>query len=224
MFSRTEILIGQNIQKLHNAKIIVFGIGGVGGYATEMLTRAGIQNITLVDFDVVSISNKNRQIIALDSTTGKLKTNVMRDRILDYNPSCNINVINKKLTPENIDSFDLEKYDYVVDCVDMVSSKVALIEYAKLKNIPIISAMGAGNRIGIPSLKVCDIYKTYNDGLAKVLRKLLKEKGIKSHNVVFCENTTISNTSGTIGSISYYPAMMGCMLSAFVIDDLIKGE
>lgn len=221
MFSRTELLIGEKINILKNSNIIVFGIGGVGGYVVEMLVRSGIERITIVDFDVVDVTNKNRQIIALDSTVGKLKVDAMKDRIFDINKNCLVNPINKKVLIDNLDDFNLKQYDYIVDAIDMVSSKIALIEYANSKNIPIISAMGAGNRINIPNFKVQDIFKTYNDGLAKVIRKKLREKGIKSHNVVFTENIATPN-GDTIGSIAYYPAMCGCVLSAYVINDLIK--
>lgn len=221
MFNRTEILLGENIQKLHNSKIIIFGIGGVGGYATEMLVRSGVGSITIVDFDVVDLTNKNRQIIALDSTIGKLKVDVMKDRIRDINSNCNVTAINDKLLVDNIDNFNLEDYDYIIDAIDMVSSKIALIEYAKNKNIPIISAMGAGNRVGIPKVKVVDIFDTYNDGLAKILRKKLREKNIHSHKVVFVENIATPNGE-TIGSIAYFPAICGCVMSAHVIDELIK--
>ncbi|MGN0960837.1 MAG: ThiF family adenylyltransferase [Christensenellales bacterium] len=221
MFRRTEILLGDKLNKLKNSKVIVFGVGGVGGYATEMLVRAGVGNITIVDFDVVDISNKNRQIIALNSTIGRLKVEVMKERIVDINPDCNIIAYNKKLLKDSIEEFELEKYDYILDCIDMVTSKLALIEYAKKHNIPIISAMGAGNRVGMPSIKVVDIYDTYNDGLAKILRKKLREKGITNHKVIFAENIATPN-GDTIGSISYFPAMCGCAMSAYVIDELIK--
>lgn len=223
MFSRTELLIGDKINTLHNTKIIVFGVGGVGGYAVEMLARAGVGNITLVDYDKVDISNKNRQIIALDSTIGKYKVDVMKERILDYYKDCQVQTIIDKVTPENLESFNLKSFDYIIDAIDMVTSKVSLIEYAKKTNIPIISAMGAGNRLGIPQVKVCDIYKTYNDGLSKILRKLLRERNIKAHKVVFCENTTTENNSNTIGSISYFPATIGCVLASSVIEDLLSG-
>lgn len=221
MFRRTEILIGDKINKLKQSKVIVFGVGGVGGYAVEMLARTGVGFITLVDYDVVDISNKNRQIIALDSTIGKLKVDVMKARINDINKDCVVTAINKKLLKDNIEEFDLKQYDYIIDAIDMVTSKLALIEYAKANNISIISAMGAGNRIGIPNVKVVDIFDTYNDGLAKVIRKKLREKGINSHKVVFAEN--IATPKGdTIGSIAYFPAVSGCILSAYVIDELIK--
>lgn len=221
MFRRTEILLGDKINKLFDANIIVFGIGGVGGYSTEMLIRSGVGSITLVDYDKVDISNKNRQIIALDSTIGKYKVDVMKDRLSDINKDAKVTVIKEKLTPENIESFHLENYDYVIDAIDMVTSKIALIKYCFDKNIPIISAMGAGNRMDIPKFEVTDIYKTYNDGLAKVLRNNLKKLGVTSHKVVFTSNIATPN-GDTIGSIAYYPAMCGCVLSAYVLGELIK--
>ena len=221
MFRRSEILLGDKINKLFNANIIVFGIGGVGGYTTEMLVRSGIGSITLVDYDNVDISNKNRQIIALDSTIGRPKVEVMRERLIDINKDCNVTIFNDKITPENIETFELEKYDYVIDAIDMVTSKIALIKYCKEKGINIISAMGAGNRADIPTFEVIDIYKTYNDGLAKVLRARLKKEGVSEHKVVFTSNIATPN-GDTIGSIAYYPAMCGCVLSAYVVQELIK--
>lgn len=220
MFRRTKILLGDKLERLQASNVIVFGVGGVGGYVCEMLVRAGVGSITIVDFDKVDISNKNRQIIALDSTIGKQKVDVLCDRLLDINPDCKITKFNEKLTPDNIEMFSLEKYDYIIDAIDMVTSKIALIVYAKEHNIPIVSAMGAGNRAGIPSFRVADIFETYNDGLAKVLRKKLREHNVSSHNVVFTENIATPN-GDTIGSISYYPAMCGCVISAFVIEELI---
>ena len=221
MFRRTELLIRDKINILHKSKVIIFGIGGVGGYVAEMLARSGVGNITLVDYDTVDISNKNRQIIATDSTLGKYKVDVMKDRIVDINSECNVIAIKDKLTKENISNFNLEAYDYIVDAIDMVTSKIALITYAHSNNIPIISAMGAGNRVGVPNFVITDISNTYNDGLAKVLRKKLRENNITSHKVVFCENKAIS-CGETIGSIAYFPAISGCMLSAYVIEELIK--
>lgn len=223
MFSRLEILIGDKINLLHNKKIIVFGVGGVGGYAVEMLARSGIGALTLVDYDNVSISNKNRQIIALDSTLDRSKVDVMKERINDFNIDCKVVAINDKLTPENIETFELKNYDYIIDAIDMVTSKINLITYAHTNNIPIISAMGVGNRIGIPEFEICDIYKTQGDGLAKVLRKKLREHNIDSHTVVFCKNQA-EPKGDTIGSIAYFPAISGCMMASKVIDDLLKGD
>ena len=223
MFSRLELLVGDKFSLLQNKKVIVFGVGGVGGYATEMLARSGIGSITIVDYDVVDITNKNRQIIALDSTIGKSKVEVMKDRINDFNKTCHITAIKDKLTMDNIEKFNLLQYDYIIDAIDMVTSKINLITFAHNNNIPIISSMGVGNRLGIPEFEVTDIYKTSGDGLAKILRKKLRENNVKSHTVVFCKNQAIPN-GDIIGSISYYPAMSGCMIAAKVIDDFLKGE
>ena len=222
MNSRTELLIGkENLAKLLNSHIAVFGVGGVGGYVAEMLVRAGVGEITIVDFDKVDVTNINRQIIALNSTIGLNKVDVMKSRLLDINPNLKINVINEKYTPNNREMFFTKSYDYVVDAIDMVTSKVDLIKYCHDNNINIVSAMGAGNRYSVPEFKITDIFKTYNDGLAKVMRKKLKDEGINSHTVVFTDN--IATASGdTIGSISYYPAMCGCVLSGYVINQLIK--
>lgn len=221
MFSRIELLIGEDINKLKQSNVIIFGVGGVGGYVAEMLSRSGVGRLTLVDYDIVDISNKNRQIIALDSTIGMQKVDAWANRIRDINKDCVVIPINSKLTKDNLDNFNLKDYDYVIDAIDMVSSKVALIEYCHVNNINIISAMGAGNRRGIPEFIIEDIYKTYNDGLAKVLRQNLRKLNIKSHKVVFCKNNSI-NCGHTIGSISYFPAVAGCVLSAYVIEELIK--
>lgn len=220
MFSRLEILIGNDIEKLKKSNIMLFGVGGVGGYVAEMLVRSGVGQITLVDYDVVSISNKNRQIIALDSTINRPKVEVMAARLYDINSNCKVTVINDKLTPTNLLNFNLQQFDYIIDAIDMVTSKIALIEYTFKNNLPIVSAMGAGNRIGIPEFVVGDIFDTYNDGLAKALRSKLKKVGVTHHKVVFTKN--IATSSGNnIGSIAYYPAMCGCVLAAYVIGELL---
>ena len=220
MFRRLELLIGDKIEKLKNSKVILFGVGGVGGYVAEILVRSGVGNLTIVDYDVVDISNKNRQIIALDSTIGKVKVDVMKDRLLDINPDVHILAINKKLTIDNIQDFNLDSFDYIIDAIDMVSSKLKLIEYANNNNIQIISAMGAGNRFGIPEVKIGDIYDTTNDGLAKVLRRELRKRKITSHTVVYTTNKS-TPCGDTIGSVAYFPAMVGTMLSAYVINKIV---
>lgn len=222
MKSRTTLLIGSDaVNKLQNANVIVFGIGGVGGHIAEMLVRAGVENISLVDFDKVTVSNINRQIIALHSTIGKYKVDVMRERLLDINPNANIITYKEKYTGEAKDTFFNKKYDYVIDAIDDVANKVDLIYYCKTNNIPIISAMGAGNRYSVPEFKIADISKTYNDGLCKVVRKKLRELGITKHTVAFTDYIA-TKSSGEIGSISFYPAMCGCVISGFVINELIK--
>lgn len=219
---KTELLIGNNgVSKLKNANIIIFGIGGVGGYTCEMLVRAGIGNLTIVDFDKVDITNINRQIIALNSNVGEYKVSAMQKRILDINSAINLNIVNARVCAENVKELLNSNYDYVIDAIDSVTDKINLIVAAKELRLNIISAMGAGNRIQIPQFEVCDLYKTYNDGLAKVLRKKLKEKGINKHLVVFSKNQA-TPCGDQIGSISYYPAMCGCVLAGYVINELLN--
>ena len=219
---RTELLIGNDgLMKLNNSHVAVFGVGGVGGYVCEMLVRAGVGEITIIDFDVVSKSNINRQIIALNSTVGKLKVDVLKERLLDINPNLKIKTVPLKFSEENKEEIFSDKFDYVVDAIDIVTNKITLIETCHNKNIKIVSAMGAGNRCDIPSFEVADIYKTYNDGLAKIMRKKLRELNIEKHNVVFTKNPATPN-GDVVGSISYYPSMCGCVLAGFVINELIK--
>lgn len=219
---RTELLIGkQNIEKLANAKVIVFGVGGVGGYVAEMLARTGVGAITIVDFDKVDDTNINRQIVALHSTVGKAKTDVLKARLLDINPNLTVNAIFDKVCAQNIDKFDLKAYDYVVDAIDTVTDKIDLIKTCHNLGVRSISAMGAGNRYCIPEFKCCDIFATHNDGLAKILRKKLKEEGITHHQVVFTSQDSISN-GRVVGSIAYYPAMCGCVIASVVTNDIIS--
>lgn len=218
---RTINLIGeQNINKLKQKKIIIFGVGGVGGYVVEMLARSGIQNLTLVDFDTVSDSNINRQIIATNQSLGKLKVDCFKQRIFDINPKCNVIAIAEKLTADNISNFDLSKFDFVIDCIDMVSSKVALIKYCYENSIKIISSMGAGNRYQIPHFEICDINKTENDGLAKAIRAKLRHLGVKKCTV--CYTKQDAKKQKVIGSIAYFPASCGITISAYVINKLME--
>lgn len=219
---RTKIIFGEDgISNLQKAKVIVFGVGGVGGYVCEMLARCGIGTLAMVDFDVVSDSNLNRQIVALNSTLGKLKIDVMKNRILDINPNCNVLTFNTKLLPDNLNQFDLKQYDYVIDCIDMITSKIALIKYCHSSNINIISSMGTGNKNGIPNFKVCDLFQTKYDKLAKVLRHELKKQGVNNHLVV-CTDEQPLKVGTVVGSVVYYPAMSGCVLSAYVVGNIAK--
>lgn len=221
MNERTEILIGnEGIKRLASKNVAIFGIGGVGGYVAEMLARAGICNLTIVDFDKIDATNINRQIIALSSTVGKNKVDVMKKRLLDINPNINLNVVCDRYTMENSDILLSPNYDFVVDAIDDVKNKTSLIVECHKKNINIVSAMGAGNRIDVPTFEVADIYETFNDGLAKILRKNLKQAGIDKHTVVYTKS--LAKKSKTVGSISYYPAMCGCTISAYVITQLLK--
>lgn len=221
---RTELLVGEKgLNKLDNSSVCVFGIGGVGGYVCEMLVRAGIENITLVDFDKVDETNINRQIIATTLTIGKNKCDVMQERLKSINQNVVVDAKNVLFSEETINFCFDKHYDFVVDAIDMVKNKTLLISYCINNNIPIISAMGAGNRIGIPKFEIGDIFKTYNDGLAKVMRKNLKSLGINKHICAYTTELASSNKNTTeIGSISYYPAMCGCVISAYVVNELLK--
>jgi tRNA A37 threonylcarbamoyladenosine dehydratase len=221
IYERTIALIGEDKLKILNEKkVIVFGCGGVGGYAIETLVRSGIENITIVDFDVVAESNINRQIIANTQTVGKFKVDCFKERIGLINPKAKVNAVNGKITPENIKEFNLEQYDYVIDCIDMVTSKVALIKYCYEHKIKIISSMGTGNRFEIPKFEICDIFKTQNDGLAKVMRNLLKKAGVKHSTVIYSSQN--AKKQKIIGSIAYFPATSGIIICAYVINELLK--
>ena len=226
-FSREIKLIGQeNFEKLKNSKILLFGIGGVGGYVLESLARSGVENITIVDFDTVSESNLNRQIIALKTTIGKYKVDVAKERVNNINPNCNVQAIKEKLNKENIDSFNFKNYDFVIDAIDMVTSKLLIIEKAKKENVEVISCMGTGNKLDATKLQICDISKTNYCPLAKVMRKELKNRGIYHLNVVF--STEQPKRFGekqrkvTPASIAYVPAVAGLYISQFVIKKLME--
>ena len=191
-FSRTEMLIGnESVEKLKNSRVAVFGIGGVGGYVVEALARAGVGNITLIDNDTVSKSNINRQIIALSSTVGRLKTEVMRERILDINNEAKVDCVNKFVLPENIDEFDFSEYDYVVDAIDTVSGKLAIIEKAYGEGVPVISSMGTGNKLDPTKFEIADINKTSVCPLARVIRYELKKRGVKKLKVLYSKEEPV---------------------------------
>lgn len=226
-FSREIKLIGQeNFEKLKNSKVILFGVGGVGGYVLESLARSGIENITVVDFDTVSESNLNRQIIALQTTIGKYKVDVAKERVNNINPNCNVVAIKEKLTKENIDRFNFSCYDFVIDAIDMVTSKLLIIEKAKKENVEVISCMGTGNKLDATQLRICDISKTNYCPLAKVMRKELKNRGIYHLNVVFSteqpKRFDEKVRKVTPASIAYVPAVAGLYISQFVINKLME--
>ena len=185
-FSRTEMLIGKRgVEKLAAARVAVFGIGGVGGYVVEALARSGVGTLDLVDNDRVSLSNINRQIIALHSTVGRLKTEVAAERAKDINPAIAVHTHNVFFLPENAEEFDFSAYDYVVDAIDTVSGKIALIEKARACGAPVISAMGAGNKLDPTAFEVADIEKTSVCPLARVMRRELKKRGVERVKVVY---------------------------------------
>ncbi len=219
--SRTEILIGkENINKLNTKIVTIVGVGGVGGYVAVMLARAGIDNIVLIDFDKVCPSNINRQIVAYNSTIGKSKVEVLKNMIEDINPNAQVKIFDEKLTEENVEKL-INKNSFVVDAIDSVKDKIALICYCKDNDIEIISAMGAGNRFDIPNFQIMDIEKTHDDGLAKVVRKKLREIGVKGLNVAISTSSAIK-TDGIIGSISYYPVACACVISSYVVNKIIN--
>lgn len=230
MFQRTELLIGkENLNKLQHSHIIVFGVGGVGGFAIEALVRSGIGEISIVDFDTVDLTNLNRQIIATQDSIGKLKTSVMRDRLLSINPNVIVHEFPEKFSMENSDLFFKDKkYDYIVDAIDLVTSKLALAEIAKNLSIPIISSMGTGNKIEPTMLEVADINKTSVCPLARVMRKELKNRGIKKLKVVYSKELPRKpfNESGSrekkvnVGSIAFVPSTAGLIIASEVIKDL----
>lgn len=235
-FQRTEILLGEEaMEKLQNSRVAVFGVGGVGGYVVEALVRCGIGSIDLIDSDTVSTSNLNRQIIALRSTVGKYKTEVMRERIMDINPQCQVNVHNCFYLPENKDEFHFEEYDYVVDAIDTVTGKIQLVMQAKECGTPIISSMGAGNKLDPAEFEVSDIYKTSVCPLAKVMRRELKKRGVKKLKVVYSKEAPLQpgkidvdpdsreiNRRALPGSVAFVPSVVGLIIASEVVKDLIK--
>ena len=244
-FSRTELLLGKEaMDKLQNSRVAVFGIGGVGGYVCEALVRSGIGAFDLIDDDKVCLTNLNRQIIATRKTVGQYKTEVMRDRILEINPKAEVRIHNCFYLPENADDFDFSEYDYVVDAVDTVTAKLELIMRAKESGTPVISSMGAGNKLDASAFRVADIYKTKVCPLAKVMRRELKKRGVKKLKVVYSEeqpirpveDMAISCRSHCIcppgakhkcterrdipGSVAFVPSVVGLIIAGEVVKDL----
>ncbi len=221
-FSRTEILIGEDkLNKLKNAHIAVFGIGGVGGYVTEALARAGVGNIDIIDNDTVSLSNINRQIIATTKTVGLYKVDAMKQRLQEINPEIQVNAYNILYLPETADKFNFGKYDYIVDAVDSVTAKIELVMQAEKYNTPIISSMGTGNKLDPTRFEVSDIYKTSVCPLAKVMRYELKKRGVKKLKVVYSKETPVTNNRPP-ASISFVPSSAGLIIASEVVKDLIK--
>ena len=244
-FSRTQLLLGSdNMDRLADAKVAVFGIGGVGGYVVEALARSGVGSFVLVDDDKVCLTNINRQIIATRKTVGKYKVDVMKERILEINPDADVEIRKCFYLPENAADFDFSEYDYVVDAVDTVTAKIELIMRAKEAGTPVISSMGAGNKLDASAFRVADIYKTKVCPLAKVMRRELKKRGVKKLKVVYSEeqpirpieDMAISCRSHCIcppgathkcterrdipGSVAFVPSVVGLIIAGEVIKDL----
>ena len=227
--SRTAALIGeQSLRKLFEARVAVFGIGGVGGHAAEALARAGVGTLDLIDGDTVSLSNINRQAVALHSTVGRPKVEVMAERIRDINPDCTVNIYERLYLPENADEFDLSVYDYIADAVDTVSAKLELAVRAKALNVPIIAAMGAGNKLDPTAFEVADISKTTVCPLARAVRIELRKRGVDHLKVVYSkEPPVVSGIADGDGvrrtlpaSISFVPSAMGLIMAGEIVKDL----
>lgn len=248
-FSRTELLIGEEgMERLARARVAVFGIGGVGGYVVEALARSGVGTLDLIDDDKVCLTNLNRQIIATRSTIGKYKVEVAKARVLDINPNAKVNTYQTFYVPETADQFDFTQYDYVVDAIDTVTGKIALVMQADASNTPIISSMGAGNKMDPTAFRVADLYKTKVCPLAKVMRRELKKRGIQKLKVVYSEEkplTPIENEEisckshcvcppGTVrkctqrrqvpGSNAFVPSVAGLIIAGEVVKDICAGK
>lgn len=233
-FSRTALLIGKSgLEKLKNSKVLVFGVGGVGGYVVEGLARSGVGQIDVVDDDNVSLSNLNRQIIATLDTVGKPKVEIVKERVSKINPNAIVNAFKCFYTPQNADDFDLSAYDYIVDAIDTVTSKIELCVRAQKCGTPIISSMGAGNKLDPTAFEVTDLYKTSVCPLAKVMRRELKARGVNKLKVVYSkeEPVKITDTQGIEipdgkrqipGSVAFVPSVVGLIIAGEVIKDLIK--
>lgn len=235
-FSRTELLIGaEALKKINNSKVAIFGIGGVGSFVVEGLSRAGIGSFILIDNDNISITNLNRQLIALHSTIGENKAEAAKRRILDINPDANVEIVNEFFTPSSVDFFD-SSINYIVDAIDTITSKIELVDRANKHSIPIISSMGTGNKLDPTKFEISDIYKTSMCPVAKILRKELRKRNIEKLKVVYSKEEPVKNyvvdeteykgsTSNRVpGSISFSPSVAGLIIAGEVIKDLIKNN
>ena len=222
-FARTELLLGKEaLQLLSNSRVAIFGVGGVGGYVAEALARTGIGHLDLIDKDTVSLSNINRQIIALHSSLDRPKVEVMKERILDINPAADVHTYQCFYLPETSSQFDFSQYDYVVDAVDTVTAKLQLIVQAKQTGTPIICSMGAGNKLDPTAFEVADIFKTSVCPLARVVRQECKKRGIKDVKVVYSKEQPIKTGASVPASCAFVPSVAGLIIAGQVIKDLIK--
>lgn len=221
MDTRTERVIGkENLEKIKNSKIAVLGVGGVGGYVTEMLARLGVGELTIVDFDKVDKTNINRQVIALNSTIGLSKVEIFKKRIFDINPNCTVTAHMEKISKDNFPLILNKNYTYVIDAIDDINAKIEIAKYCKENNLKLISSMGTGNRYKMPQFEIADIFKTSYDKLAKKMRRLLKDAGIESLKVAYTKEAPEKTES--LGSVVYYPLMCAGTLTSFVINEIIK--
>ncbi|MGN0711267.1 MAG: ThiF family adenylyltransferase [Anaerovoracaceae bacterium] len=231
IYSRTELLLGEaGVNKLRNVRVAVFGVGGVGGYAVEALARSGVGTIDIIDKDDVSLSNINRQIIATTKTVGLPKVDVMKQRIEEINPDITVNAYQCFYLPETSHMFDFSKYDYIIDAVDTVTAKIEIIINAQSAGTPVISSMGAGNKLNPAMFEVADIYKTSVCPLAKVMRKELRARGVKKLKVVYSKEEPVKPSQKNAaessvripGSIAFVPSVAGLIIAGEVIKDLTR--
>ncbi len=219
-FARTEALLGvEAMERLKESRVAIFGVGGVGGYVAEALARSGVGAIDLIDRDKISITNLNRQIIALHSTVGKWKVEVMKERILDINPDCKVKVYPCFYLPENSKDFDFTMYSYIVDAVDTVTAKLQLVMEAKKAGTPIISSMGAGNKLNPASFEIADIYQTSVCPLAKVMRRELRKRGVESLKVVYSKEEPVKINTSVPASTAFVPSVAGMIIASEVVKD-----
>ncbi|MBE6803277.1 MAG: tRNA threonylcarbamoyladenosine dehydratase [Ruminococcaceae bacterium] len=222
-FSRTERLIGkENLEKIKNKNIIIFGLGGVGSYVAEALARCGIGKMTVVDKDTVDITNINRQLYALHSTIGRNKADVARERILDINPECQVTSIVKMYLPENADEFNLAQYDYIIDAIDNVTAKIDLAIKSQELGIPMIASMGTGNKLDPTAFKITDIYKTDTCPLCRVMRRELKARGVEKLKVLYSTEIPKNDGERTPASISFVPSVAGLIIAGEVIKEMLN--
>lgn len=227
-FSRTELLLGEkSVEKLAKKRIAVFGVGGVGGFVCEGLVRAGIGEIDIIDKDTVTVSNLNRQLIALHSTVGQNKVDVLEERLKDINPKLILRKYKCFFLPETSENFDFKQYDYVVDAIDTVTGKIELVLKAEEAGVPIISAMGAGNKLDPTAFQVADIYKTSVCPLARVMRRELKKRGIEKLKVVYSKEEPVkpvfAEGEETVpGSVSFVPSVMGLIIAGEIVKELLS--
>ncbi len=221
IYTRTEMVLGkEGVDRLRASRVIIFGVGGVGGFALEAMARSGVGSFTLVDSDTVNVTNLNRQIIATTDTIGEKKVDAAKARILSINPEAVVDTRPVFFSEENRDSFDLSEYDYVIDAIDSVRSKIALICLAKEYGVKIISSMGAGNKLDPTRFRITDIYKTSVDPLAKAIRSELKKRGVKELKVVFSDEPPVSVEGRAVGSLAFIPSVAGLIIGGEVIKEL----
>lgn len=222
MLDRLELLIGKdNIDKIKNTKVLIIGIGGVGGYTLESLVRSGIENITIVDYDKIDVTNLNRQIISLNSNIGKYKVEEAKKRIEDINKKCNVKIIKEKISLDNFDILNIEKYDYVIDACDTVEVKKEIIRRCLKNNIKFISSMGTGFKLDPSKLKIMDVRKTSYDPIAKIIRHMVKEEKLKGKIMVVSSTEEKKSNSKVIASNAFVPAIAGLMCTSYVINDIV---